>query len=81
MISIELSINSDWNLWSDKDDKSFVTAFKKGIEHVIKWKFPEAEKLKTAKSKVKQEILLLQKELDLNESQMRKVLNDIIENK
>jgi hypothetical protein len=81
LISIELSINSDWNLWSDKEDKSFVTAFKKGIEHLIKWKFPEAEKLKTAKSKVKEEILLLQNELDLNESQMRKVLNDIIEDK
>lgn len=81
MLSLELSINSNWNLWSDKEDKSFVTAFKKGIEHIIKWKFPEAEKLKKAKSKVKQGILLLQKELDLNESQMRKVLNDIIEDK
>jgi hypothetical protein len=81
LISLELSINSDWNLWSDKEDKSFVTAFKKGIDQIIKWKFPEAEKLKKAKTKVKQGILLLQKELDLNESQMRKVLNDIIEDK
>jgi len=81
LISLELNINSDWNLWSDKEDKTFVTAFKKGIEHIIKWKFPEAEKLKKAQAKVKQGILLLQKELDLNESQMRKVLNDIIEDK
>jgi hypothetical protein len=81
LISLELSINSNWNLWSDNEDKSFVAAFKKGIEHIIKWKFPEAEKLKKAKSKVKQGILSLQKELDLNESQMRKVLNDIIEDK
>jgi hypothetical protein len=79
LISLELSINSDCNLWSDKEDKTFVTAFKRGTENIIKWKFPEAEKLKKAKAKVKQGILLLQKELDLNESQMRKVLNDIIE--
>jgi hypothetical protein len=81
LISIELTINRDCNLWSDKEDKYFVTAFKKGIDYIIKWKFPEAEKLKKAKTKVKQGILLLQKELDLNESQMRKVLNDIIEDK
>jgi hypothetical protein len=81
LISLELNIKSDWNLWTDKEDKTFVSAFKKGIEHIIKWKFPEAEKLKKAKAKVKQGILLLQNELDLNESQMRKVLNDIIEDK
>lgn len=81
LISLELNINSDWNLWSEKEDKTFVTAFKKGIDYIIKWKFPEAEKLNKAKSKVKHGILLLQKELDLNESQMRKVLNDIIEDK
>ena len=79
--STELNINSDWNLWSDKEEKIFITAFKKGIENIIKWKFPEAEKLKKAKTKVKQGILLLQKEFDLDESQMRKVLNDIIEDK
>jgi hypothetical protein len=81
LISLELSINSDYNLWSDKEDKSFVNAFKKGIDYLIKWKFPEDEKLKKAKTKVKQGILLLQKELDLNESQMRKVLNDIVADK
>jgi hypothetical protein len=81
LISLELTINSDWNLWSEKEEKSFIVAFKKGIDYLIKWKFPEAEKLKKAKTKVKHGILLLQKELDLNESQMRKVLNDIIEDK
>ena len=43
--------------------------------------FPEAEKINNAKLKVKQGLLILQKELELNESQLRKVLNDIIENK
>jgi hypothetical protein len=67
------------NLWTDKEDKSFVTAFKKGIDQISKWKFPEAEKLKKAKTKVKSNILELQREFDLDESQMRKVLNDILE--
>jgi len=80
-ISLKLEIDSNWNLWTDKEEKSFIIAFKKGIDNLIKWKFPEAEKIKKAKVKVKQQILLLQTELDLDESQMRKVLNDIIEDK
>ena len=51
------------------------------IEYIIKWKYPENEKLKKAKEKVKQGILSFQIDLDLNESQMRKVLIDIIEEK
>ena len=79
LISDEMSISNDWNLWSEKEEKSFVTLFKKGLNNLIKWKFPEAELLKKAKTKVKSEILLLQKELELDEAQMRKVLNDILE--
>lgn len=81
LISEELSINSNSNLWTDKEQKTFLVSLKNGINNLIKWKFPEAEKLKKAKIKVKQEILLLQEELKLNETQMRKVLNDIIEEK
>ena len=81
LISDELKIDSNSNLWTDKEQKTFVTSLKKGVNNLIKWKFPEAEKLKKAKTKVKQEILILQEELQLNETQMRKVLNDIIEDK
>jgi len=80
-IADNLPINSDPNLWSDKDDKLFASAYKKGIDEIVKWKFPEVEKINNAKLKVKQGLLILQKELELNESQLRKVLNDIIENK
>ena len=79
LISVEISINIDWNFWSEKEQKSFITSFKKGLNNLIKWKFPEAEKLRKAKIKVRQGILSLQKELELNEAQMRKVLNDILE--
>jgi len=75
-----MNINSDWSIWSEKEQKSFVTSFKKGLNNLIKWKFPEVEKLKKAKIKVKNGILSMQKELELNEAQMRKVLNDILEN-
>jgi len=81
LISEELKIDSNSNLWTDKEQKTFVTSLKKGVSNLIKWKFPEAEKLKRAKTKVKEEIFILQEELELNETQMRKVLNDIIEGK
>ncbi|MEL0649913.1 hypothetical protein V6246_00680 [Algibacter sp. TI.3.09] len=81
LISEELKIDSNSNLWTDKEQKAFITSLKKGVNNLIKWKFPEAEKLKKAKTKVKQEILILQDSLQLNETQMRKVLNDIIEGK
>lgn len=81
LISEELKIDSNSNLWTDKEQKTFVTSLKKGVNNLIKWKFPEAEKLKKAKIKVKQKISKLQEELELNETQMRKVLNDIIEGK
>jgi len=81
LISTKLNIDSDWHLWSDKEEKSFVTSLKKGIDNLIKWEFPEAEKLKKAKVKVKQGIAELQKELGLDDLQMRKVLNDILEDK
>jgi hypothetical protein len=81
LISEELEIDSNSNIWTDKEQKTFITSLKKGVNNLIKWKFPEAEKLKKAKTKVKQEILILQASLQLNETQMRKVLNDIIEGK
>jgi hypothetical protein len=81
LISEELEIDSNSNLWTEKEQKTFITSLKKGVNNLIKWKFPEAEKLKKAKTKVKQEILILQASLQLNETQMRKVLNDIIEGK
>ena len=81
LISEELKIDSNSNLWTDKEQKKFITSLKKGINNLIKWKFPEAEKLKKAKTKVKEEILILQDSLQLDETQMRKVLNDIIEGK
>jgi energy-coupling factor transporter ATP-binding protein EcfA2 len=81
LISEELFIDRNSNLWTDKEQKTFTVSFKKGINNLVQWKFPEAEKLKKAKIKVRKEILLLQEELKLNATQMRKVLNDIIEEK
>ena len=78
-ISTKLNISTEWHLWNDKDEKNFVTNFNNGIGNLIKWKFPEAEKLKKAKDKVKLHIAELQKELALDDLQMRKVLNDILE--
>lgn len=77
----QLEFSSNWNLWSKNDEKSFVSSFKKGVDNIVKWKFPEGEKLKKAKIKVKQSIAELQKELSLDSNQMRKVLNDIIDEK
>jgi hypothetical protein len=81
LISEELKIDCNSNLWTDKEQKTFVTSLNKGVNNLIRWKFPEVEKLKRAKVKVKEEIFILQEELELNETQMRKVLNDIIEGK
>lgn len=80
-ISTELGITSEWHMWSVTEEKSFITILSKGIDNLIKWKFPEAEKLKKAKVKVKHSIAILKKELSLDDVQMRKVLNDIIEEK
>lgn len=76
-----LNIDKDWHLWNEKDEKIFVSGLKKAIDTVVKWKFPEAEKLKKAKSKVKAAITNLQSELELDDNQIRKVLNDILDGK
>jgi hypothetical protein len=80
-ISTELKVADNWHLWSEKDEKAFIAGFKKGVDNLTKWKFPEAEKLKKAKIKVKAAVLTLQKDLELDDQQMRKVLNDILEGK
>jgi hypothetical protein len=81
LISNDQSINRDWHVWSANDEKTFVKVLNKGIDYLLKWKFPEVEKIKKAKVKVKQSLNELQRELSLNDDQMRKVLNDIIDNK
>jgi hypothetical protein len=81
IVAEKLSFDYNPNLWSEKDDELFASSFKKGVDGIVNWKFPEEEKINNAKLKVKQGLLILQKELELNESQLRKVLNDIIENK
>jgi hypothetical protein len=80
-ISNHLSLPNDWHLWTDSEEKSFTKEFKRGIDNLLKWKFPEEESLKKAKVRVEESLSQIQNELSLDEIQMRKVLNDILEGK
>jgi hypothetical protein len=74
-----LNIDQNWHLWSDVDETTFINNFIDAYNLVLKWKFPEDEILKTAKIKVNSEISKLKQEYKLNVMQIRKLLNDILD--
>ena len=77
-VALHLQIPSDHHLWDKDQQKEFVTNWNQAIVTIQAWTFPEDRMLAEARDELSAFVREFCEKKDLNSSQRRKLLNDLL---
>lgn len=77
-IAEHLHLPTDHHVWNNDQQKEFVKHWKQAVTTIEKWSFPEDRKLADARNELSTFIQELCDKKELNYTQRRKILNDLL---